>query len=58
MTRIIKLGSIETANGIQNKQGYNVYSIFGCSSTITADTGGLSRNSGGGDTYIWKKKKV
>ena len=43
----IKLGSIPTKNGLFDKQGYIVYSIYGCAITITNDSGGIGHNKGG-----------
>ena len=43
----IRIGSIPTKNGLLNKQGYIVYSIYGCAITITNDSGGIEHNKGG-----------
>jgi len=43
----IKLGSIPTKNGVLDKQGYNVYSIYGICACITNDSGGIGHNKGG-----------
>lgn len=43
----VKLGSFPTKNGLLYKQGYIVYSIYGCAVTITNDSGGIGHNKGG-----------
>lgn len=42
----IKLGYIETPTCKKDSQGYRVYSIFGISSTITSNGGGIGGKGG------------
>ena len=43
---LIQLGSIITPDGLDNTQGYRVYSINGVGLSIRADGGGLDKGVG------------